>query len=107
MRNPGSVTLLLFGILSIEDSSALSLQQKTRHENHNIQRRKVLGALFGTVPVLTVAKSAQAAKNQSIASRIDAETLTMPPSSRGSELNGIGRYCRRRHSMLHEHSISV
>ena len=52
-------------------------------------RRDVLGTLMKTVPVFAVATSAQAKDKMSLASRIDAKELTMPPASRASELNGI------------------
>ncbi len=55
-------------------------------------RRNVLNRLVVAIPALTTATSAaQAATIESIEGRLDANTLSMPPPSRASEFNGIGK----------------
>lgn len=52
-------------------------------------RRKALGTIVNTIPILTIATNAQAAEKLAIADRVNANELSMPPASRASELNGV------------------
>ena len=86
--------------MSIQQVSGLSQNSRTTPT-----RRSVLRTIISsTVPISTLVTAttttlsplaAEAKEKMSIADRLDATELTMPPPSRATELNGVGAYSKQ------------
>lgn len=74
--------LILFFASTIATSNALSLHAAKLNRRHAL-------AAGGSLLVSGAIPHSVSAKQQSIATRLDADILAMPPSSRANELNGI------------------
>jgi hypothetical protein len=82
-------TRVIVGSLLLPFVPSLGFSHHDAVSQNVMTRRIVLDTLVKTVPIFTMAASAQAKDKMTIAGRIDAKELTMPPASRASELNGV------------------
>ncbi len=79
----------IVSLLLMQCISTLGFSQHDAASHRNKTRRSVIENLVKAIPLSILPSSAKAKDALSIADRINASELTMPPPSRASEFNGI------------------